>query len=161
MATEWMITMKLSEKLYSLRKKSGLSQEGLAEQLNVSRQAISKWESGVSVPESEKLIAISEYFNVSVDYLIKEEIESFDAFETDTRVNKAEVITKYIGLGLCILGFICLVVWGIVIIANPEVSDSIADSSVITVDGRGILLTLCCVLVVIGAVLLLKKQRRR
>ena len=43
--------MELSEKLYSLRKKSGLSQEQLAEQLGVSRQAISKWESGQSVPE--------------------------------------------------------------------------------------------------------------
>lgn len=62
----------LSEKLYKLRKKSGLSQEQLAEQLNVSRQAISKWESGAAVPESEKLIIISEYFKVSVDYLLKD-----------------------------------------------------------------------------------------
>lgn len=46
--------MALSDKLYMLRKKSGLSQEQLAEQLSVSRQAISKWESGQSVPESEK-----------------------------------------------------------------------------------------------------------
>ena len=61
--------MALSEKLYTLRKKSGLSQEQLAEQLNVSRQAISKWESGTSTPESDKLIAISQYFNVSLDYL--------------------------------------------------------------------------------------------
>ena len=51
----------LSEKLYMLRKRSGLSQEQLAEQLNVSRQAISKWESGTSIPESDKLIAVSEY----------------------------------------------------------------------------------------------------
>lgn len=57
----------LSEKLYKLRKNSGLSQEQLAEQLNVSRQAISKWESGTAVPESEKLVAISNYFGVSVD----------------------------------------------------------------------------------------------
>lgn len=49
----------LSEKLYKLRKNRGLSQEQLAEQLNVSRQAISKWEQGTAVPESEKLIAIS------------------------------------------------------------------------------------------------------
>ena len=64
--------MNLSEKLYALRKKSGLSQEQLAERLNVSRQAISKWESGVSIPETEKLIAISAYFKVSLDYLVKE-----------------------------------------------------------------------------------------
>jgi len=46
--------MTLSEKLYTLRKQSGLSQEQLAEQLNISRQAISKWESGQAVPETEK-----------------------------------------------------------------------------------------------------------
>lgn len=62
----------LSERLYKLRKKSGLSQEQIAEQLNVSRQAISKWELGAEVPESEKLIIISEYFKVSVDYLLKD-----------------------------------------------------------------------------------------
>lgn len=65
----------LSEKIYSLRKKKGLSQEELAFQLDVSRQAVSKWESGASVPESSKLIALSEYFNVSVDYLIKDKTE--------------------------------------------------------------------------------------
>ena len=65
----------LSEKLYKLRKNSGLSQEQLAEQLNVSRQAISKWESGTAVPESEKLVAISNYFSVSVDYLLKDDEE--------------------------------------------------------------------------------------
>jgi N-acetylglucosamine-6-phosphate deacetylase len=54
------ITMTLGEKLKNARKNAGLSQEQLAEQLGVSRQAISKWESGVSVPESDKLVAISD-----------------------------------------------------------------------------------------------------
>ena len=49
--------MALPEKLYTLRKKSGLSQEQLAEALNVSRQAISKWEGGSTMPESDKLLA--------------------------------------------------------------------------------------------------------
>ena len=64
--------MALSEKLYELRKKGGLSQEQLAEQLGVSRQAVSKWESGKAVPESDTLISISKYYNVSLDYLMKE-----------------------------------------------------------------------------------------
>ncbi len=153
--------MKLSEKLYSLRKKSGLSQEELAEQLSVSRQAISKWESGVSVPESEKLITISTYFNVSVDYLIKDEIEAPNTTHPATRANKADKVIKYTGLGLCILGFICLIVCGIVIIANPNISDNIANSSIITIDGRGIMLVVCLVLVAIGVILLSKKQNRR
>lgn len=71
--------MTLPEKLHMLRKRSGLSQEQLAEQLGVSRQAISKWESGQSVPESEKLILLSNYFNVSLDYLLKDNIENSEA----------------------------------------------------------------------------------
>ena len=153
--------MKLSEKLYLLRKKNGLSQEQLAEKLDVSRQAISKWESGVSFPESEKLVAISTYFNVSVDYLLKDGIESSDALESTTSENRTDTKGKWIGLGFCILGFICLIAWGIVMIVNPGVADSIANSSMITIDGRGILLIMCCVLVAIGVCLLLKKQNRR
>lgn len=60
------------EKLQELRKKNGLSQEAFAEILDVSRQSVSKWESGKIYPEIDKLIFISEYFNVSVDELIKE-----------------------------------------------------------------------------------------
>ena len=153
--------MKLSEKLYSLRKKSGLSQEQLAEQLNVSRQAISKWESGVSVPESEKLIVISTYFNVSVDYLIKDDVETTDSIQPTSSANKADIIVKYVGLGLCILGFLFLIAWGIVMISKSGMSDNIANSSMITIDGRGILLIVCCVLVAVGVILLLRKQSRR
>ena len=52
----------LSERIYEFRRKSGLSQEQLAEKIGVSRQAISKWESGTSTPELEKLLALSECF---------------------------------------------------------------------------------------------------
>jgi transcriptional regulator with XRE-family HTH domain len=64
--------MKFNEKLQQLRKEKGLSQEGLAELLDVSRQAISKWESGQSYPETEKMIALSEMFGVTLDSLIKD-----------------------------------------------------------------------------------------
>lgn len=58
-------------KLYLLRNKAGLSQADFAEMLNVSRQTVSKWELGSSVPEIGKLIAISELFGVSIDHLLK------------------------------------------------------------------------------------------
>lgn len=64
--------MKFEEKLQKLRKGIGLSQESLGESLGVSRQAISKWESGGAFPEMEKLIAISEIFGVTLDYLVKD-----------------------------------------------------------------------------------------
>ena len=62
--------MALSDKLYMLRKKSGLSQEQLAEQLSVSRQAISKWESGQGKPEIDNIIKLVEIYNVSADYIL-------------------------------------------------------------------------------------------
>ncbi len=63
--------MELSEKILKLRKANNLSQEELAEQLDVSRQSISKWESGQCTPEVEKLSMLSNIFNVTIDYLLK------------------------------------------------------------------------------------------
>ena len=64
--------MQFHEKLTELRRKAGLSQEQLADQLGVTRQSVSKWESGAAMPELGKLIALSELFGVSIDYLVKE-----------------------------------------------------------------------------------------
>lgn len=68
--------MILADKIIDLRKKNGWSQEELAEQLGVSRQAVSKWESASSVPDLERIIAMSRLFGVSTDYLLKEEAEA-------------------------------------------------------------------------------------
>lgn len=62
--------MSLSKKIYELRKANNLSQEQLAEMVNVSRQSISKWESGETTPEIERIIELSKIFNVSTDYLL-------------------------------------------------------------------------------------------
>lgn len=75
--------MILSEKIIYLRKKSGWSQEELAEKLNISRQSVSKWESGASIPDIDKIIAMSGFFGVSTDYLLKDEIEREQPSETD------------------------------------------------------------------------------
>ncbi len=67
--------MTTGNKLAKLRKDAGYTQEELAEKLGVSRQSISKWESDMAYPETEKLIKIGELYNCSMDYLLKEEIE--------------------------------------------------------------------------------------
>ena len=64
--------MQISEKLQLLRSKTGMSQEELAERLGISRQSISKWESGQSVPDLKKLIILSEIYNVTIDSLVKD-----------------------------------------------------------------------------------------
>jgi len=63
--------MEFHDKLRKLRKEQGMSQEELAQQLNVSRQAVSKWESGQGFPETDKLLVIGNIFAVSMDYLFK------------------------------------------------------------------------------------------
>lgn len=63
--------MELDKRMQELRKSRGLSQEQLAEAAGVSRQAVSKWELGESAPELEKVLALSEFFGVTTDYLLK------------------------------------------------------------------------------------------
>ena len=67
--------MILGEKIMELRKKNGWSQEELAGKLKVSRQSVSKWESAMSVPELDKVLQLSEIFEVSTDYLLKDDKE--------------------------------------------------------------------------------------
>lgn len=69
--------MKFEEKLIYLRKRSNLSQEGLAEKLDVTRQTVSKWELGQSKPDMDKLMLMSKLFDVSIDVLT-DDLISFD-----------------------------------------------------------------------------------
>lgn len=68
--------MIFADKLIALRKQHGLSQEQLAEKLNVSRQSVSKWEGAQSIPDINKIIQLSQIFGVSTDYLLKDELEN-------------------------------------------------------------------------------------
>lgn len=94
--------MRLCEKLQILRKQNGLSQEELAEKLGISRQAVSKWESGQSIPDLNKLIIISELYNITIDNLVKErdefdfiqKIEDKDIEKVD---NQRQIILNFNG----------------------------------------------------------------
>lgn len=66
--------MNFCQRLQNLRKRNGITQEILAEKLNVTRQTISKWERGESTPDFEHLIQISELFHITTDYLLKGEL---------------------------------------------------------------------------------------
>ncbi|MBD5457426.1 MAG: helix-turn-helix domain-containing protein [Lachnospiraceae bacterium] len=76
--------MTLGEKIYRLRSEKGLSQEAFGNMLGVSRQSVSKWETDQSLPELEKIVAISELFGVSTDYLLKENAERPETPVTET-----------------------------------------------------------------------------
>lgn len=83
-----MIKMEFHNKLYNLRKQKGLSQEELANRLNVSRQTISKWEVGDSTPDMEKLIAISDMFGISLDELVMDKVPA----RKDESLSKSEIV---------------------------------------------------------------------
>ena len=80
--------MSFADRLREIRTNNRYSQEQLAEKLCVSRQAISKWETGDSLPDIDKAMAISEFFGVSMDYLLKER-ESFSEISTDDNMDRA------------------------------------------------------------------------
>ena len=67
--------MILADKIIRLRKKNGWSQEELADKMNISRQAVSKWESAQTIPDLEKILQLGSIFGVTTDYLLKDEIE--------------------------------------------------------------------------------------
>ncbi len=85
--------MVFSEKLVTLRRREGLSQEQLADRLGVSRQSVSKWEGGTALPELAKIVVLSEMFGVSVDYLVKDYIEKPEpsAGPSETAVSTARL----------------------------------------------------------------------
>ncbi len=119
--------MKLHEKIYSQRKLKGLSQEELAEKLGVSRQAVSKWETGEALPEITKLKSLSEVFGVTTDFLLndnedvfmRQEVKASDPFDKftnwiDTLPSKLAPFFKRYGW----LGGIVLIVLGIYRLVN-------------------------------------------
>ena len=149
--------MALPEKLYALRKKSGLSQEQLAEALNVSRQAISKWEGGSATPESDKLLALSNYFGVSLDYLLKDGAPNAAPAEAQEEHRTMQLLS----LILCFGGVAALIVYGVLSILVPSVPAQISGSSMIRIDGSGIFLLLCVAAIAAGAALLLKSTKHK
>lgn len=89
--------MTFAEKLFELRKKNGFSQEELAEKIGVSRQAVSRWEGGETMPDSPNLLTISNLFGVSADYLLRDEIENEVLPEKEeTKPAKKRIMLFYI-----------------------------------------------------------------
>ena len=111
--------MKFNERLMALRKKRGLSQEELGFELGVSRQTVSKWESGQSYPDFQRLVLLADYFDISLDELVRgldvgdvralnESEKQLSSIYADMEEGKA-VMRKYIrvllGIGAAILAF--------------------------------------------------------
>lgn len=105
--------MKLSDKIIKLRKQHGLSQEILAEKLNISRQSLSRWENGTSLPDANNILQISKLFNVTTDYLLNDDYESDDDLPKIKKVkedNNQQIIFIFTTLEVMfvILQFMCV-----------------------------------------------------
>ena len=117
--------MDFNNRLYQLRKQKGLSQEELANRLNVSRQTVSKWEVGDSTPDMEKLIAISDLFDVSLDKLVMGKDDAPDAqpsskSELATVLNEKVLTSKNKKKAKSILKIIAIIAG--VVLAIDEIS---------------------------------------
>lgn len=97
--------MNISNKIQDLRKSKGMSQEQLADKIGVSRQAISKWESGQSTPDIEKVVLLSDFFGVTTDYLLKGiETNDTDEKKIDARIFSAiGTMINFIGIVIAII----------------------------------------------------------
>ena len=86
--------MKLNDKIYRLRKQSGMSQEEAADKLNISRQALSRWENGTAQPAANNIIEISKLFGVTTDYLLNDDYQSDDDIPAVVEVKKSNQILR-------------------------------------------------------------------
>ena len=143
--------MILADKIIRLRKKNGLTQEELADKMNVSRQAVSKWEGAQTIPDLEKILQLSTLFGVTTDYLLKDEIEDEELtndISADTTVKRISIeeANAYIeqrkkaswriaiATFLCILSPITLIVLGILSeLPNAIVTETTAGAVGLTV----------------------------
>ena len=105
--------MTLGEKIYELRTQHNLSQGDLANELNVSRQSISKWENGNSTPDLDKLTKLAKIFNISLDELVNNEETEKNIITTPEQITTTQTKTreKKIGKGLLIAGIISIFVF--------------------------------------------------
>ena len=141
--------MYLSKNIQLLRRQRRVTQEQLAERMNVSRQTISKWEGGHSVPDLEKLQAMAAVFGVTLDELTGTEVPA---------PRQQAPISDKTGLVLCITGAIGLAVLALLSTAAPQTVNNLNESSVVTLNGSGLLMCLAAAVMALGGWLLLKRK---
>ena len=101
--------MTIGERLYKLRKEKNLSQEELANELDVSRQSISKWETNQSTPDFDKIISLCQYFNITTDELLTGNKDIVEAKETNNKSKFARNLA--IAIGLYIFSVVSIIVF--------------------------------------------------
>lgn len=127
--------MKFNEKLINLRKSAGLSQEELGNKLDVARQTVSKWELGETTPEMDKLVKMSEIFNITLDELVKDENIEPQINNTNTQKLAGMMIKILKGIGiLLIIILIFYIIFAIIGLISFNTIDENNDSNTTVVE---------------------------
>jgi len=138
--------MTIAEKIKKLRKDNNMTQEDLAEKLNVSRQTISKWETNVVIPDADNIVSICKLFNITTDELLDYKVESVQ--------NKRQFI---IDMGVLLFGIIGFIVFAILLMTN-QIDET---SSVITINAYGIVAIIFLLLVIAFIIIMIKRNGKR
>lgn len=161
----------LSKKIRDLRRKSGLSQEELAEKLDVSRQAVSKWETGAAVPNPEKLVELSDCFGVTLDFLMRENADECisESGASDNSENAGDIPNKRErfsskkrkAVGAFLLGAAASAVLlvGLVIVLGLRDGFNASSAVNISMNGTGAAVIFAAVCAVVGMVLLISSRK--
>jgi|SRR6056297_293963 len=161
--------MLFGEKLQSLRRQKGMSQEQLAIQLGVSRQAVSKWELNDSIPDTEKIIRLSDLFNVSTDYILKDDITNANECQISV-VSKNNKYTNWFGIGCVIFSTISFfVIWVLekmypapIVNFNPETQSwKVGLANFIWVHGLENFMLILAISFIVGIGLIFRKQLKK
>lgn len=143
--------MTCGEKITAIRKEKNLTQEQFAELMGVSRQSVSKWELGVTFPDTEKLIKMSKLFSCSIDYLLKEEIENKDMNQLQESDNAKK--NYFLGLMYTYLSFAPIFGFIVGIYNIYHQKQTVNNHKMITLSILGIIVSLIfTVLMVMGIV---------
>ena len=138
--------MIIAEKIKQLRKDNSMTQEDLAEKLNVSRQTISKWETSVTIPDADNIVAISKLFNITTDELL------------DYRVETVQKKKQFImDMAVLLFGIIGFIVFAILLMTN-QIDET---SSVITINGYGIAAILFLILIITFIIVMIKRNAKK
>lgn len=138
--------MTIAEKIKQLRKDNSMTQEDLAEKLNVSRQTISKWETSVTIPDADNIVAISKLFNITTDELL------------DYRVETVQKKKQFImDMAVLLFGIIGFIVFAILLMTN-QIDET---SSVITINGYGIVAILFLILIIAFIIVMIKRNAKK
>ncbi len=138
--------MTIADKIKKLRKDNNMTQEDLAEKLNVSRQTISKWETNIVIPDANNIVSICKLFNITTDELLDYKVESVQ--------KKKQFI---VDMSVLLFGIIGFIIFAILLMTN-QIDKT---SSVITINGYGIVALVFLVLVIAFIIIMIKRNGKK